>query len=176
MGEVGATEVGKTGATGSLRRPGIAGAWQPGGAHQAGGGRCRRRPGPTIYRLFGDKQGLVDAVAEHDLRTYLRQKRGLRHDVEASIKAYDAKLQQARRDLTHVNATLALFSSDEPGTIRAYTDTSRLFNRGELWGLCQAMLTDHGPQDTRGADGRRLRSIRNGRNEERLLLIEPILF
>jgi len=30
---------------------------------------------PTIYRLFGDKQGLVDAVAEHDLRTYLRQKR-----------------------------------------------------------------------------------------------------
>ncbi len=72
-----------------------------------------------------------------------------RHDVEASIKAYDAKLQQARRDLAHVNATLALFASDEPGTIRAYTDTSRLFNRGELWGLCQAMLTEHGPQDTR---------------------------
>jgi len=30
---------------------------------------------PTIYRLFGDKQGLVDAVAEHGFRTYLRQKR-----------------------------------------------------------------------------------------------------
>jgi len=30
---------------------------------------------PTIYRLFGDKQGLVNAVAEHGFRTYLRQKR-----------------------------------------------------------------------------------------------------
>ena len=30
---------------------------------------------PTIYRLFGDKQGLVDAVAEHGFTTYLRQKR-----------------------------------------------------------------------------------------------------
>ena len=30
---------------------------------------------PTIYRLFGDKRGLVDAVAEHGFTTYLRQKR-----------------------------------------------------------------------------------------------------
>jgi len=30
---------------------------------------------PTIYRLFGDKQGLVEAVAEHGFRSYLRQKR-----------------------------------------------------------------------------------------------------
>ena len=30
---------------------------------------------PTIYRLFGDKQGLVEAVAEHGFATYLRQKR-----------------------------------------------------------------------------------------------------
>lgn len=30
---------------------------------------------PTIYRLFGDKQGLADAVAEHGFTTYLRQKR-----------------------------------------------------------------------------------------------------
>lgn len=29
---------------------------------------------PTIYRLFGDKQGLVDAVAEHGFMAYLRQK------------------------------------------------------------------------------------------------------
>ena len=29
---------------------------------------------PTIYRLFGDKQGLVDAVAEHGFAAYLRQK------------------------------------------------------------------------------------------------------
>lgn len=30
---------------------------------------------PTIYRLFGDKQGLVDAVAEHGFASYLAQKR-----------------------------------------------------------------------------------------------------
>ncbi len=29
---------------------------------------------PTMYRLFGDKQGLVDAVAEHGFMTYLQQK------------------------------------------------------------------------------------------------------
>ena len=29
---------------------------------------------PTIYRLFGDKQGLIDAVAEHGFRAYLQRK------------------------------------------------------------------------------------------------------
>lgn len=29
---------------------------------------------PTIYRLFGDKSGLLDAVAEHGLATYVREK------------------------------------------------------------------------------------------------------
>lgn len=29
---------------------------------------------PTIYRLFGDMRGLLDAVAEHDLATYLAAK------------------------------------------------------------------------------------------------------
>ncbi len=72
-----------------------------------------------------------------------------RHDIEASVKAYESKLAQARRDLAHVQATLALFATDDPGTIRAYTDTSRLFNRGEVWGLCCKALAEHGPMDTR---------------------------
>src|SRR5689334_20192254 len=29
---------------------------------------------PTIYRLFGDKQGLLDAVAEHGVQQYLGSK------------------------------------------------------------------------------------------------------
>ena len=29
---------------------------------------------PTIYRLFGDKRGLLDAVAEHGFATYAREK------------------------------------------------------------------------------------------------------
>ncbi|MFC4855774.1 TetR/AcrR family transcriptional regulator [Actinophytocola glycyrrhizae] len=32
---------------------------------------------PTIYRLFGDKQGLLDAVAAHGFQSYLDQKTGL---------------------------------------------------------------------------------------------------
>ena len=31
---------------------------------------------PTIYRLFGDKQGLLDAVAEHGVATYVAGKAG----------------------------------------------------------------------------------------------------
>jgi AcrR family transcriptional regulator len=30
---------------------------------------------PTIYRLFGDKEGLLDAVAEHGFAAYLKEKR-----------------------------------------------------------------------------------------------------
>ncbi|WP_432930430.1 TetR/AcrR family transcriptional regulator [Microbispora sp. CA-135349] len=30
---------------------------------------------PTIYRLFGDKEGLLEAVAEHGFRSYLRDKK-----------------------------------------------------------------------------------------------------
>ncbi len=42
-----------------------------------------------------------------------------------------------------------MFASDDPGEVRAYTDTSRLFRRGEMVGLCKAALASHGPQDTR---------------------------
>lgn len=31
---------------------------------------------PTIYRIFGDKQGLLDAVATHGFQAYLEQKTG----------------------------------------------------------------------------------------------------
>ena len=72
-----------------------------------------------------------------------------RHDIEASIKLYEGKLDQARRDLAHVQATLAIFATDDPGTIRAYTDTSRLFRPGEMWGLCCQALSENGPMDTR---------------------------
>ena len=72
-----------------------------------------------------------------------------RNDIEASIKLYEQKVEQARRDLAHVNATLTIFATNDPADVRAYTDTSRLFRRGELWALCAASLREHGPQDTR---------------------------
>jgi hypothetical protein len=72
-----------------------------------------------------------------------------RHDIEATIKLYEGKLAQAKRDLADVNATWAIFATTDPADIRAYTDTGRLFRRGEQWALCVAALRKHGPQDTR---------------------------
>jgi AcrR family transcriptional regulator len=37
---------------------------------------------PTIYRIFGDKQGLLDAVASHGFGTYLRSKTVLEHSAD----------------------------------------------------------------------------------------------
>ena len=34
---------------------------------------------PTIYRIFGDKQGLLDAVASHGFVSYLSGKTALEH-------------------------------------------------------------------------------------------------
>ncbi|GAA1871477.1 TetR/AcrR family transcriptional regulator [Pseudonocardia ailaonensis] len=44
---------------------------------------------PTIYRLFGDKDGLIDAVAEHVMATYVSTKAGAPHadDPVADLRA-----------------------------------------------------------------------------------------
>lgn len=88
-------------------------------------------------------------MAEPQVITTLREKR---NHIEQSLKAYEAKAEQCRRDLAHVNATLALFAADrdsDPAEVRSYMDTSRLFRRGDLSGLCKAALASHGSQDTR---------------------------
>ncbi|KIF66735.1 TetR family transcriptional regulator [Streptomyces sp. AcH 505] len=55
---------------------------------------------PTIYRLFGDMRGLLDAVATHGFTTYLRDKAGL--------EAGDDPVEDLRRgwDL-HIGFSLA---------------------------------------------------------------------
>lgn len=48
---------------------------------------------PTLYRLFGDKRGLLNAVAEHGLATFLAQKRVVPphpDPVEGLREAWDA--------------------------------------------------------------------------------------
>ena len=89
----------------------------------------------------------MPSMADPHILSTLRAKR---NEVEAAIKAYEARAEAARRDLAHINATLALFAVDgPPSEIRAYADTSRLFKRGELATLCRSALVEHGPQDTR---------------------------
>jgi hypothetical protein len=52
------------------------------------------------------------------------------------------RLEQARADLSHVNACIAIFEScDEPSGTRAYVDLHRLFARGEMMRLCKEALT-----------------------------------
>lgn len=38
---------------------------------------------PTLYRLFGNKQGLLDAVAAHGLTTYVKSKSARKPSVDA---------------------------------------------------------------------------------------------
>jgi hypothetical protein len=64
-----------------------------------------------------------------------------RDEIARSIIAYERKLAQARADLSHVNATLAIFAGGgEPGGHRVYVDLARVFTYGEIARLCIAEL------------------------------------
>jgi hypothetical protein len=79
--------------------------------------------------------------------TTLRSKRDA---IEQTIAAYRKKIEAARRDLAHVNATLRMFESPEGRTqFPVYMDTLRLFRRGEIVAICKAALANEGPLDTR---------------------------
>src|SRR5664280_2133672 len=65
--------------------------------------------------------------------TTLRSKRA---EIISSIASYEKRIAQARADLSHVNACIALFEvSVDPGSVPPYVDTHRLFARGELMKL-----------------------------------------
>jgi hypothetical protein len=73
--------------------------------------------------------------------------RNKRDQIERNIAAYSKKIEDARRDLAHVNATIRLFESGSTGE-GSFVDTMRLFKRGEIVALCKAALAE-GPRDTR---------------------------
>ncbi|MFD0988220.1 hypothetical protein [Methyloligella solikamskensis] len=73
-----------------------------------------------------------------------------RHQIEQTIAMYEKKIQTARIDLAHVNATLRMFEAPDGRTeFPVYMDTLRLFKRGEIVRICKAALADEGPLDTR---------------------------
>jgi hypothetical protein len=73
-----------------------------------------------------------------------------RNEIESAIAAYEKRLDQARADLAHVNATISIFeASGDRDSTTAYTDIHRLFQRGELTAICKAALAEHGPMNTR---------------------------
>jgi hypothetical protein len=85
-------------------------------------------------------------MAEIRTVTTLRRKRA---EIISAIAQYEKRLAQARADLSHVNACIALFeASGEPGALTPYIDTHRLFARGELMALCKDALAS-GPKTTK---------------------------
>lgn len=73
-----------------------------------------------------------------------------REAIERTIAAYEARIEVAKRDLSHVNATLAMFAGPEGRTqFPVYMDTRRLFRPREIANLAKAALAQEGPLDTR---------------------------
>ncbi len=82
-----------------------------------------------------------------------------RNEIEAAIAAYEKRLDQARADLSHINATISIFeASGDRELMTAYTDIHRLFQRGELTAICKAALVEHGPMNTRALAAHILRA------------------
>ncbi len=74
-------------------------------------------------------------MAEIRTVTTLRRKRD---EIIAVIKLYERQLEQARADLTHVNAAMRLFDAGED--VRPYVDIHRVFKRAEKIALCREAL------------------------------------
>jgi len=72
-----------------------------------------------------------------------------RDGIERTIATYQKRIEEARRDLSHVNATIRLFETGRTEEGARYVDTLRLFKRGEIWGLCKAALEKEGLLDSR---------------------------
>ncbi|MER6062344.1 TetR/AcrR family transcriptional regulator [Streptomyces sp. NPDC001792] len=72
-------------------------------------------PPPTIFRTFGDKDGLLEAVGEHGFRTYLKAKTRLpetEDPVEQLRMAWDL---QIRFGLTHPAYYTLVYGQARPG-------------------------------------------------------------
>lgn len=70
-------------------------------------------------------------------------------EIEAAIRNYEKRLDQARADYAHVAATIAIMDAKEGNTaLLPYDGIKRLFRYGELAELARDALQD-GEKDTR---------------------------
>ena len=83
-------------------------------------------------------------MAEIRTVTTLRSKRA---EIIGSIAHYEKRIVQARADLSHVNACIALFEvTGEPGTVPPHVDTHHMFGRDELCRSVAARIKDPAAQ------------------------------
>ena len=72
-----------------------------------------------------------------------------RDEIIATIAQDEKRLAQARADLSHVNACIAIFeANDDPEERQPYLDLHQLFGRGEIGRLAKEALAS-GPKTTR---------------------------
>lgn len=79
---------------------------------------------PTLYRLFGDKRSLLDAVAEHGFTTYLKEKtiRKPGRDPVGNLRAgWDLHVEFG---LSHPALYLLMYADPRPGAPSPAADTS----------------------------------------------------
>jgi hypothetical protein len=86
-------------------------------------------------------------MAEIRTVTTLRRKRD---EIRRTIGAYERKLDQARADLAHIAAAIAIFEGDKGKSteLPAYADIQRLFRYAEGIKLAKECLAE-GPKTTR---------------------------
>jgi hypothetical protein len=88
----------------------------------------------------------LSGMAEVRTVTTLRAKRA---EILSSISLYEKRLSQARADLAHVTACIAIFEASGDGEeLSSYIDTQRMFARGEMIRLCKEALAK-GPKTTK---------------------------
>lgn len=86
-------------------------------------------------------------MAEIRTVTTLRSKQA---EIQRAIVGYEQRLAQARADLAHVTAAIAIFeASGDREAMGAYVDIHRIWKRGELMRLCKSFLESEGPLSTR---------------------------
>jgi hypothetical protein len=75
--------------------------------------------------------------------------RNKRDEIARTIDDYETRLAQAKADLAHMDAAIAIFATgDGQKPVRPYVDIHRLFKRGELAAISREALKD-GPRNTR---------------------------
>ncbi len=95
-------------------------------------------------------------MAEIRTVTTLRRKA---EEIRKSIVGYEQRLSQARADLSHVNAAIAIFeASGDPADMAAYVDIHRIWKRGQLMDLCRGFLEAEGPLTTKALAERAMKA------------------
>lgn len=71
-----------------------------------------------------------------------------RAEILGRIRAYEAQIAQAKRDLAHVNATIELFAAPERQRAR-YMVSHGFFTKGEIADICTSHLGVDGEMNKR---------------------------